>query len=79
MLSAGLLGSTALGSLPVLAETPAGVLVVGQVAEPKSLDPAADTAANDFRILVNIYDGLVRFKHGTLEVEPALDESWEIG
>lgn len=30
--------------------------IVGQIAEPKSLDPAADTAVNDFRILVNIYD-----------------------
>ncbi len=60
------------------AQTPPGVLVVGQIAEPKSLDPAAVTAVNDFRILVNLYDGLVRYKHGTLEVEPALAESWEI-
>ncbi len=36
------------------------------------------TATNDFRILVNVYDGLVRFKDGTLEVEPALAESWKI-
>jgi peptide/nickel transport system substrate-binding protein len=27
---------------------------------------------------VNVYDGLVRYKDGTLEVEPALAESWEI-
>ncbi|MCZ4281503.1 ABC transporter substrate-binding protein [Kiloniella laminariae] len=60
------------------AQTPADVLVVGQIAEPKSLDPAAVTAVNDFRILVNIYEGLVRYKPGTLEVAPALAESWEI-
>nr|WP_240804488.1 ABC transporter substrate-binding protein [Qingshengfaniella alkalisoli] len=60
------------------AQTPPGVLIVGQIAEPKSLDPAAVTAQNDFRILVNIYDGLVRYKDGTLEVEPALAESWDI-
>ncbi len=59
-------------------QTPPGVLVVGQIAEPKSLDPAAVTAVNDFRILVNVYDGLVRYKSGTLEVEPALAESWTI-
>ena len=41
------------------------VLVVGQIAEPKALDPAAVTAVNDFRILMNIYDGLVRYKDGT--------------
>jgi peptide/nickel transport system substrate-binding protein len=78
LLSGALLSTTALSSLPALAATPAGVLVVGQVAEPKSLDPAADTAVNDFRILVNLYDGLTRYKHGTLTVEPGLAESWEI-
>ncbi|MGD1974311.1 MAG: ABC transporter substrate-binding protein [Desulfobacterales bacterium] len=60
------------------ANTPKDVLVVGQVAEPKSLDPATVTAVNDFRILINIYDGLVRYKDGKLEVEPALAESWKI-
>ena len=59
---------------PVLAQTPPGVLILGQVAEPKTLDPQAATAANDFRISVNVFDGLVRFKDGTLEVEPALAE-----
>lgn len=70
-LSAGL-------ALPLAAQTPPGVLIVGQIAEPKSLDPAAVTAANDFRIVVNIYDGLVRYADGSLEVEPALAESWDI-
>ncbi|MDF0601883.1 ABC transporter substrate-binding protein [Psychromarinibacter sp. C21-152] len=73
-----LLAAGTVGSLPAQAQTPPGVLVVGQIAEPKSLDPAAVTAVNDFRILMNIYDGLVRYKSGTLEVEPALAESWEI-
>jgi peptide/nickel transport system substrate-binding protein len=63
---------------PVAAQTPPGVLIVAQIAEPKSLDPHAVTAVNDFRILMNVYDGLVRYKSGTLEVEPALAESWEI-
>ena len=60
------------------AGTPDDVLIVGQVAEPKSLDPQAVTAVNDFRILMNIYDGLVRYKDGTLEIEPALATSWKI-
>ncbi|MPV85614.1 ABC transporter substrate-binding protein [Cardiobacteriales bacterium ML27] len=62
----------------VQAQIPKEVLVVGQIAEPKSLDPATVTAVNDFRILVNAYDGLVRYKDGTLSVEPALAESWTI-
>lgn len=61
-----------------MAQTPPGVLIVGQIAEPKSLDPAAVTAVNDFRILVNVYEGLTRYKSGTLEVEPALATSWDI-
>ncbi|NRG16403.1 ABC transporter substrate-binding protein [Rhizobiales bacterium] len=65
-------------SFQAAAQTPPNVLVVGQIAEPKSLDPHAVTAVNDFRILVNIYDGLVRYKDGTLEVEPSLAESWDI-
>jgi peptide/nickel transport system substrate-binding protein len=68
----------AMGAAPSFADAPPGVLVVGQVAEPKSLDPQVDTAANDFRILVNLFDGLVQFKPGTLEVEPALAKSWTI-
>lgn len=63
---------------PLMAQTPPGVLILGQVAEPKTLDPQAATAANDFRISVNVFDGLVRFKDGTLEVEPALAQSYEI-
>ncbi|HMB48900.1 MAG TPA: ABC transporter substrate-binding protein [Afifellaceae bacterium] len=63
---------------PAFSQTPPNVLVVGQIAEPKSLDPHAVTAVNDFRILMNIYDGLTRYKDGTLEVEPALAESWTV-
>ncbi|WP_366656006.1 ABC transporter substrate-binding protein [Fodinicurvata sp. EGI_FJ10296] len=65
-------------SATALAQTPPDVLAVGQVAEPQSLDPHAVTATNDFRITVNLYDGLVRFASGSLEVEPALAESWEV-
>lgn len=70
--------SLVLVSMGVFAQTADNVLVVGQIAEPKSLDPATVTAVNDFRILMNLYDGLVRYKDGTLEVEPALANSWTI-
>lgn len=71
------LATTALAGR-LMAETPPGVLVVGQIAEPQSMDPHAVTAVNDFRILMNVYDGLVRYSAGTLEVEPALATSWAI-
>ena len=49
-------------STAAMAATPKDVLVVAQIAEPKSMDPATVTAVNDFRILMNVYDGLVRYK-----------------
>lgn len=57
---------------------PSDTLVIGQVAEPRSLDPHVTTALNDFRILVNVFEGLVRYRPGTLEPAPALAESWVI-
>ncbi len=72
------LAAAILAISPAVAQTPQNVLVVGQIAEPKSLDPHAVTAVNDFRILMNVYDGLVRYKDGTLEVEPSLAKSWTI-
>ena len=57
---------------------PGDTLVIAQVAEPRSLDPQVTTALNDFRILVNLFEGLVRYRPGTLEPAPALAESWEI-
>ena len=65
-------------TLPAAAQTPPGILVVGQIAEPQSLDPATVTAANDFRILVNVFEGLVGYAPGTLDIVPELAESWEI-
>ena len=80
VVAAAMLAAVAVLGMPAAkAQTPPDVLVVGQIAEPKSLDPQTVTAVNDFRILMNIYDGLVRYKDGTLEVEPALAESWTIG
>ncbi|MEO1601560.1 MAG: ABC transporter substrate-binding protein [Pseudomonadota bacterium] len=76
-LAAGFALSAMIGT-PAVTQTPPGVLIVGQIAEPKSLDPATVTAVNDFRILVNLYDGLLRYKSGTLEVEPALATDWSI-
>ncbi|WP_420828373.1 ABC transporter substrate-binding protein [Devosia salina] len=76
---APLMVATALALVaPASAQTPPNVLVVGQIAEPASLDPHVSTAANDFRIAMNIYDGLVRNKQGTLEIEPALATDWTI-
>ena len=60
------------------AETPGNVLVIGHVAELQTLDPAQAVTISDFRILCNIYEGLLRYKDGSLDVEPSLAESWTL-
>ncbi|WP_127142683.1 ABC transporter substrate-binding protein [Pelagibacterium montanilacus] len=77
-LLAGVAIAALLAASPASAQTPPNVLVVGQIAEPQSLDPHVATAVNDFRIAVNVYDGLVRYADGTLEVEPSLATDWEV-
>lgn len=72
------LAVAAMGASAPRAQAPPNVLVMAQSAEPKSLDPHLVTALNDFRICTNIYDGLVRFRSGTLQIEPALAHSWDI-
>ncbi len=76
LLILGVVGLAATGSSG--SSPPTGMVVVGLEAEPRSLDPHVTTAASDFRIAVNIYEGLVRFKRGTLEPGPALARTWEI-
>jgi peptide/nickel transport system substrate-binding protein len=58
------------------AQTPKDVLVIGHVAELQTLDPAQAVTISDFRILSNIYEGLVRYKDNSLEIEPWLATSW---
>ena len=78
LLAATAVAALGLGAVTAQAQSPENVLIVGQIAEPKALDPAAVTAVNDFRILMNVFDGLVRYKDGTLEVEQALATDWTI-
>lgn len=78
-LATGLLGLLVLAlAAPRAARTPPDTLVVGLHGEPRSLDPHVTTASSDFRVLVNLYEGLVRFGEGTLQVAPGLAESWDV-
>ena len=44
---------------------------------PKNLDPALLGDTDSFSAAVNIFDRLVQYKQGTLEVEPSLATGWE--
>ncbi|MDX1433564.1 MAG: ABC transporter substrate-binding protein [Gammaproteobacteria bacterium] len=51
-------------------------IAIGLDAEPRSLDPHTSTALNDFRVVMNVYEGLVRFADGSLDISPGLAEAW---
>jgi len=77
-----LAGAAAISTIGVprfsLADTPKDVLIIGHVAELQTLDPAQAVTISDFRLLCNVYDSLLHYKDGSLDVEPGLAESWTI-
>src|SRR2546425_10397905 len=52
--------------------------VFGAQGEPVQLDPAVITDGISSRITRQVFDGLVRYRGATTEVEPALAEKWEV-
>lgn len=63
-------------------ETPAdagaksGTLLIGNSADPATLDPSLTTGLNEFKILCALFEGLVSADAQTLEIRPAAAESW---
>ncbi len=63
---------------PVEIATEKGILLMGNSADPKSLDPALSTGLSESKILRALFEGLVRADDITLEVKPAVATSWKI-
>ena len=53
-------------------------LVISIAADPTGFDPEAVPNNTSGFIMAAMYDGLVRYKPGTAEVEPGLAKSWDI-
>jgi peptide/nickel transport system substrate-binding protein len=70
LVAAALVGVAA----PVSAQT----FVFGAQGEPVQLDPAIITDGISSRLTRQIFDGLVRYRGATTEVEPALAEKWDV-
>lgn len=49
-----------------------------QGADPRGLDPALVDDGESSKIIVNIYEGLLKYETKSTKVEPSLAESWEI-
>jgi len=54
----------------------AKTFVFAQGSDPRGLDPAYVDDGESANVIANIYDGLVRYKEGSTEVEPALATAW---
>jgi peptide/nickel transport system substrate-binding protein len=53
-------------------------LVVSMAADPTGLDPEAVLNNTSGFVMATIYDGLIRYKPGTVEVEPGLAQNWDV-
>ena len=54
----------------------AQTLVFARGSDSVSLDPAVVTDGESVKVITNLFDTLVRFRAGSLELEPGLAESW---
>src|SRR5689334_14161547 len=56
---------------------PNGQIIFGAAGAPSMFDPLYATDGETFRVVRQMNEGLVGFKPGTADVEPALAQSWE--
>lgn len=66
------------GSTATTAGSTNKTLVFAQGADPRGLDPAYVDDGESAKVMVNIYEGLVKYKTGSTEVEPCLATSWKV-
>lgn len=66
---AGCAGGTSSSSKP---------FIFAQGADPRGLDPAFVDDGESSKIISNIYEGLLKYKTGSTELEPNLADSWTI-
>ncbi|MDR6494676.1 dipeptide transport system substrate-binding protein [Paraburkholderia terricola] len=73
-----LIGALLMNGAPVHA-APTGTLAFCSEGSPAGFDPGQHTTSTDFDASTNtVYNELVQFRRGTLDLEPALATSWDI-
>jgi len=55
-----------------------GILLIGNSADPATLDCSLTTGLSEYKILTALFEGLVSADEKTLEIIPAIAESWEV-
>src|SRR5450759_2931804 len=77
---AALAGCTAPAATTTKTAAPATVdtFTYAQGADPRGLDPALVDDGESSKVIVNIYEGLLKYAPDSTKVEPSLAESWKI-
>ncbi len=55
-----------------------GRLIIGNAADPATLDPSFATGTTEAKILNGLFEGLVRADSITLKIQPAVAKSWSV-
>ena len=63
---------------PAAEATTVDTFTYAQGADPRGLDPALVDDGESSKVIVNIYEGLLKYNDESTDVEPSLAESWEI-
>lgn len=74
---AGTTGSAASGQTTTKTKEQ-DTLIFAQGADPRGLDPALVDDGESSKIIVNIYEGLLKYDKDSTKVEPCLAESWDV-
>lgn len=53
-------------------------IIYAQGADPRGLDPALVDDGESGKVIVNIYEGLLKYNKDSTKVEPSLAESWDV-
>ena len=56
----------------------ADTLIFAQGADPRGLDPALVDDGESSKVIVNIYEGLLKYSKDSTKLEPSLAESWKV-
>jgi peptide/nickel transport system substrate-binding protein len=60
------------------AAQPSGTITFAIPAEPATVDPAIEVAGPGYRVLLQLYEGLLEYRGNTSELGPALAQSWTV-
>lgn len=72
-------GQTTSGAASTGTKTKAqDTLIYAQGADPRGLDPALVDDGESGKVIVNIYEGLLKYNKDSTKVEPSLAEKWDV-